>query len=71
MGLVWSAYNLETGYHEARPTAMELFRARWALAEICEYVLRFHGHHGDELDDRASWNELAHYLPVERTWLIG
>ena len=61
-----------TGWHEYRETAgpvelsndtLNLYRERWALAEICEYVTRFRRPHQDSEDTRAAWAELGEYLP--------
>ena len=43
--------------------ALDLYRERWALAEICEYVARFRQAHDDTEDSRAAWAELGEYLP--------
>ena len=60
---VLAAYQRTAGRHAPRPEMMELFHLRWVLSEICEYVTRFRGPHGDGLDDRTSFEELIDYLP--------
>jgi spectinomycin phosphotransferase len=42
--------------------AMELFALRWMLADVCVYVRRFRGPHGDTVDDLASFSELELWL---------
>jgi spectinomycin phosphotransferase len=65
--LVLAAYQRAAGRYTPRRAVMELFQARWILTEICEYVVRFRGPHGDTLDDRASWEELVDDLPEEES----
>jgi len=64
--LVLAAYQRAAGAYAPRVAVMELFQARWILTEICEYVGRFRGPHGDTRDDRASWEELVDDMPVGR-----
>jgi spectinomycin phosphotransferase len=55
------------GAYTPDPTAMELFRVRWDLADICVYVRRFRQPHGGTEDDEASWQELDRALATAPT----
>lgn len=63
-----AAYQRTAGPFAPRPEAVELFRARWDLADIYAYVQWFRKPHGNSPDDQASWESLAQYLPVESRW---
>jgi spectinomycin phosphotransferase len=59
----WHEYCDAAGPVELTEEALGLYRERWALAEICEYVGRFRRPHDDTEDTRAAWAELGEYLP--------
>jgi spectinomycin phosphotransferase len=59
----WDEYREAAGPVQLRQRALDLYRERWALAEICEYVARFRRPHDDTEDTRAAWAELGEYLP--------
>lgn len=40
------------------PPTLGLYRLRWHLADIAEYVSRFRGPHAETSDDEKSWDEL-------------
>jgi spectinomycin phosphotransferase len=57
-----AAYQRVAGRVTPRPNAVELFRVRWILDEICIYVLRFYGQHRESIDSQTSWKGLREYL---------
>jgi spectinomycin phosphotransferase len=63
-GEALAAYQSVVGAIDPNLKAVELFRLRWALAEICSYVHRFRAEHGDSADDRLSWENLTQYIRV-------
>jgi spectinomycin phosphotransferase len=63
---VLAAYTEATGItiHEA---ALALFRMRYDLADIAEYICLFRGRHEDTEDAARSWENLQYFLrPAER-----
>ncbi|MGH3140203.1 MAG: phosphotransferase enzyme family protein [Gaiellales bacterium] len=58
----WDEYRAVMGSARLNEAALELYRERWALAEICIYVAEFRRPHEDTEDTRVSWRELAEYL---------
>ena len=58
----WDEYRAVTGSTRLNDRALELYRERWALAEICIYVAEFRRPHEETEDTRVSWQELAEYL---------
>jgi aminoglycoside phosphotransferase (APT) family kinase protein len=59
----WGEYREVTGSARPIEEALGLYRERWSLAEICEYVAEFRRRHEETADTRASWSELRAYLP--------
>ena len=59
----WDEYRAVTGATGVNDVALDLYRERWALAEICEYVAAFRRPHEVSDDTRAAWEELGEYLP--------
>lgn len=60
----WDEYRAVAGGRvELDHAALRLYRERWALGEICEYVARFGRPHEETEDTRAAWGELGAYLP--------
>jgi len=55
-------YRAVTGSARLNERALELYRERWALAEICIYAAEFRRPHEETEDTRVSWQELAEYL---------
>ena len=49
----WHEYREATGVSGLNEEALGLYRERWALAEICEYVAEFRRPHGETEDTRA------------------
>jgi spectinomycin phosphotransferase/16S rRNA (guanine(1405)-N(7))-methyltransferase len=47
---------------EPLPNALDLYRLRWDLAEVAEYVRTFRHEHGDDADTRTAWRALAEIL---------
>jgi spectinomycin phosphotransferase len=62
-GTGWYEYREAAGSVALNEDALDLYRERWALAEICEYVTRFRRPHNETEDTRAAWAELGEYLP--------
>src|SRR5262245_49976138 len=60
----WDEYSAAGGIARLDRGALELYRERWALAEICEYVAGFRQPHDDGADAQAAWRELGEYLPA-------
>ena len=60
----FDAYTATAGDVPLSATALALFRIRWALEEICEYVSWFHGEHVRSKDTETGWSGLSDYLPV-------
>lgn len=58
----WDEYRAVMGSARLNEEALELYRERWALAEICIYVAEFRRPHEETEDSRVSWRELAEYL---------
>ena len=58
----WDEYRAVMGSTLLNERALELYRERWALAEICIYVAEFRRPHEETEDTRVSWQELAEYL---------
>lgn len=50
--------------HAGRPDdeLLSLYRERWAVAEICEYVALFNRPHTDNADTREAWREFVSAL---------
>ena len=59
----WDEYREVMGSVRLNEDALDLYRERWALAEICVYVAEFRRPHEETEDTRASWEELGEYLP--------
>jgi spectinomycin phosphotransferase len=59
----WDEYRAAGGADSLDLNALALYRERWALAEICEYVAGFRRPHHDSDDTREAWRELRGYLP--------
>jgi spectinomycin phosphotransferase len=59
----WDEYRAAAGSVALSDDALRLYRERWALAEICEYVAEFRRPHVESDDTRASWHTLGEYLP--------
>jgi spectinomycin phosphotransferase/16S rRNA (guanine(1405)-N(7))-methyltransferase len=57
----WAAYEASTGVTVNRALA-ELYRARWDLKDLCEYVMRFHRPHTGDEDDEKSWKGVCTIL---------
>jgi spectinomycin phosphotransferase len=62
----WAEYAAQSGAVAPNPTALELHRKRWALAEIAEYVALFRRPHERTQDTTKSWTNLTAYLPIVR-----
>jgi spectinomycin phosphotransferase len=62
-GAVAGAYQRATG-REVRPDMLALYRLRWELTDIADFVARFAAAHGDSEDDRTAWQAVAGYLPA-------
>lgn len=58
----WDEYREVTGDAPLNREALHLYRERWALAEICEYVAEFRRPHDETAGTRASWDVLGEYL---------
>jgi spectinomycin phosphotransferase len=58
------AYAATAGDVALSTTALALYRTRWALEEICEYVSWFRGEHVRSKDTETGWSGLSDYLPV-------
>jgi spectinomycin phosphotransferase len=58
----WHEYCEATGVNSLNEETLGLYRERWALAEICEYVAEFRRPHGETDDTRSSWEILGEYL---------
>ncbi|MFI5842086.1 phosphotransferase [Catenuloplanes sp. NPDC051500] len=54
----WAAY----GTHGIDETAMELYRLRWTLSEICAFTRDLRVPHRDDENTRIAWRELSGYL---------
>jgi aminoglycoside phosphotransferase (APT) family kinase protein len=59
----WDEYREAAGADRLDEELLALYRERWALAEICEYVAELREPHEDTEDTRASWRILREYLP--------
>jgi Phosphotransferase enzyme family len=55
-------YLEHAGPVRVREEALDLYRDRWALAEICVYIAEFRRPHFETEDSRASWENLSEYL---------
>ncbi len=60
----WDAYAATAGDVPLSTTALALYRTRWALEEICEYVSWFRHDHVRSKDTETGWSGLSDYLPV-------
>ena len=49
------------------PSALELYRLGWDLAEIAIYISEFRRPHQSTADVDAAWTNLNHYLGSPRT----
>ena len=58
----WDEYRDVTGSVRLNEDALDLYRERWALAEIGIYVAEFRRPHEETEDTRISWEELGEYL---------
>ena len=59
----WEEYRRVTGADDLDEELLGLYRERWALAEICEYVAELRTPHEATADTCASWRTLCEYLP--------
>jgi spectinomycin phosphotransferase len=59
----WDEYREVAGPVPLDVAALDLYRERWTLAEICIYVAEFRRPHEETEDTRTSWRELCDYLP--------
>ena len=57
-GEAYEAYREAADAPPPRAEAMELFRLRWSLQDICVYVLLFRHEHGESEDEVESWRHL-------------
>jgi aminoglycoside phosphotransferase (APT) family kinase protein len=57
-GSIAVSYRALTG-REILPSALDLYRQTWVLADIASSVTRLRGEHGDTGDDRMEWEILA------------
>jgi spectinomycin phosphotransferase len=48
------------GTTEGDPAALELYRLRWTLTEICIYTVQFRAPHRDDENTRAAWRGLRY-----------
>lgn len=58
------AYTATAGDVPLSTATLALYRTRWALEEICEYVTWFRGEHVRSKDTETGWSGLSSYLPV-------
>jgi phosphotransferase family enzyme len=58
----WDEYREVTGAGAVNEELLGLYRERWALAEICEYIAELRDPHEETDDTRASWRILGEYL---------
>jgi aminoglycoside phosphotransferase (APT) family kinase protein len=58
---VLASYTMATGT-AIDPGALALFRMRYDLAEIAEYIALFRGPHEDTEDTAESWKNLTYFL---------
>jgi hypothetical protein len=47
---------------------LDLYRLRWDLAEVANYVAEFRAPHGDDANTRESWKNLVHSAELEARW---
>ena len=59
----WDEYRTAMPCARLDEAALDLYRERWALVEICVYVAAFRRPHEETEDTRASWKDLREYLP--------
>lgn len=59
----WDEYRRVTGADDLNNELLGLYRERWALAEICEYIAELREPHEETADTRASRQILGEYLP--------
>ncbi len=59
----WDEYRDAMGAVPLNEDALDLYRERWALAEICEYIAELRRPHEETESTRASWEVLGEYLP--------
>lgn len=50
------------GRYPPDPAAMELYRLRWTLSEICAFTADLRAPHRDDENTRIAWRELSGYL---------
>jgi spectinomycin phosphotransferase len=58
----WEEYRRAAGSAPLEQDVLDLYRERWALSEIAEYVAEFRRPHGDTEDTRGGWAVLGEYL---------
>lgn len=58
----WDEYREAAGSDCLEPDLLDLYRERWALAEIAQYAGEFRRPHADTEDTREAWQELCEYL---------
>jgi thiamine kinase-like enzyme len=58
----WEQYREAAGSVSLDEGALALYREKWALTEIAEYVSEFRRPHTDTEDSRGGWTELGEYL---------
>lgn len=59
----WSAYTAAAAAPPPDPTAMDLYRLSWTLAEIAIYTDTFRSPHEDDANTRAAWTGLKSHAP--------
>lgn len=62
-------YTARTGVDSVSAAAVRLFRLRWDLSEIAEYLTWFRNPHRESPDSAIAWEELRDYLPLEPSYL--
>jgi spectinomycin phosphotransferase/16S rRNA (guanine(1405)-N(7))-methyltransferase len=66
-GAVSAWYEAATG-RPVLPELLDLYRLRWDLAEVANYVAEFRAPHGDDANTRESWKNLVHSAELEARW---
>jgi hypothetical protein len=47
---------------------LDLYRLRWDVAEIAEYIAQFRSPHEESADTREAWKNLELFLDPPRRW---
>lgn len=58
----WRAYASAGGSRDMRPASVELYRLRWSLSEIADYVGLFRSAHRDDPNTTVAWSGLQAYV---------